>query len=262
MLSVKLSFGKLHTLIEELGFVIERLEDRQNALTHTINASPVTIAQVEADLPFFRNEQGRLRRILEAPESPYQVAREGGPPVGGAMIKTLPELIADLRASPTEATLRNVLSDLKQSNYEDIVRMAEYNEAYLDGLTPLQKQSQVLMIVREVMNFLPRYVGRGGAMIKNFTQLIADIEADPSEATLRNVLSDLKESDHEPVKQYAQTLEGYFDALSPDQKEAALPGIYIELVPFLGTYARRERRRRGGSRKTRKSQRRKNLRRV
>ncbi len=257
MLSVRLSSRKLHTLIEELGEVIERLEDRQDDLTRTINASPVAIAQVQADLDFFRNEQRRLRRILEAPESHYEVAREGAPPVGGAMIKTLPELIADLRASPTEATLRNVLSDLKESNYEDIVRMAEYNEAYLDGLTPLQKQSQVLMIVREVMNFLPRYVGRGGAMTKYFRELVADIQADPSESTLLNVISDMEESEHDPVKAYAQTLKQYLQGLRPDQKEAAIASVYERLLPFLQIFANRERRRGGGRRKT---TRRKNMR--
>jgi hypothetical protein len=183
MLSVKLSPRKLNTLIQEIQHVITRLEARRDELNSTVGSSNNNRNQVREKIVFFQNELQRLRQIAAVPPGPPGASREGAPQ-------------------------------------------------------------------------------RGGDMIKSFTELLADIEADRSESTLRNVLSDMKESDQEPVRQYAQTLEGYFDALSPDQKEAALPGIYIELVPFLGIYARRERRRRGGGRKTRKSQRRKNLRRV
>ena len=262
MLSVRFSSRKLRTLVEELGDVIERLEDRRDDFVRTINTPQEAIDQVQNDILFFTNEQRRLRRILESPEPPYEVAREGGPLVGGAMIKTLPELLADLRESPTEATLRNVLSDMKESGNQEIVRYAEYNERYLNLLTPLQKQSQVLMIVREVMNFLPRHIMRGGAMIKNFRELLADIRADPSESTLLNVLSDMKESDQDPVRSYGQSLEQYFQGLRPDEKPAAVAAIIQNLVPFLQIYAGRERRRHGGQRKTRKSNGRKNMRKL
>ena len=44
---------------------------------------------------------------------------------GGAMIKPLPELIADLEREPTKATLENVISDLKASDDRRLMGMGE-----------------------------------------------------------------------------------------------------------------------------------------
>ncbi len=54
---------------------------------------------------------------------------------------------------------------------------------------------------------------RGGAMIKTVRELVLDLERDPSEATLRNVISDLKESPNDVLR---STAEGQEFALNDD----------------------------------------------
>lgn len=48
---------------------------------------------------------------------------------------------------------------------------------------------------------------RGGAMQKTVRELVVDLERDPSESTLRNVLSDLKESPNDVLRVNAQDQE-------------------------------------------------------
>ena len=44
-------------------------------------------------------------------------------------------------------------------------------------------------------------------MVKTFRELKADLEREPTEATLRNVLSDLKGADNARLKDYAEEME-------------------------------------------------------
>ena len=48
---------------------------------------------------------------------------------------------------------------------------------------------------------------RGGAMTKPLRELIADLERDPSKATLENVISDLKASGNRAYEDYGASLE-------------------------------------------------------
>jgi hypothetical protein len=81
---------------------------------------------------------------------------------GGAMVKTMQELKADLEREPTEATLRNVLSDLKGADNARLKDYAEEMEERLeDDAPPYQnRDDRVRMIVERVVGLL-NMQGRG-----------------------------------------------------------------------------------------------------
>ncbi len=53
---------------------------------------------------------------------------------------------------------------------------------------------------------------RGGAMSKTLRELVVDLERDPSESTLRNVLTDLKESPNAVLRVNAESQERALEA--------------------------------------------------
>ena len=81
---------------------------------------------------------------------------------GGAMVKTMQELKADLEREPTEATLRNVLSDLKGADNGRLREYAEEMEERLEDAAPpyQNRDDRVRMIVERVVGLL-NMQGRG-----------------------------------------------------------------------------------------------------
>ena len=125
---------------------------------------------------------------------------------GGAMIKSIPELIRDLEVPGVDrSTLENALSDLKAN---DNRHLASYAEGLEENLRePLQAgedmDGRVRDIVRRIHGMLRMYGRgrrrkttrrRGGALTKPLPQLLEDLNRDPSKATLENVISDFKTS--------------------------------------------------------------------
>jgi hypothetical protein len=72
---------------------------------------------------------------------------------GGAMVKTVRELVLDLERNPTEATLRNVLSDLKESPNPVLRDTADGQERLLD-LPPQADPDPMPVRVRNVIGLL------------------------------------------------------------------------------------------------------------
>jgi hypothetical protein len=60
---------------------------------------------------------------------------------------------------------------------------------------------------------------RGGAMSKTLRELVVDLERDPSESTLRNVLTDLKESPRAMLRANAEDQERALDAPIREEDE-------------------------------------------
>jgi pyruvate-formate lyase len=78
------------------------------------------------------------------------------------MVKTMQELKADLEREPTEATLRNVLSDLKGADNGRLREYAEEMEERLEDAAPpyQNRDDRVRMIVERVVGLL-NMQGRG-----------------------------------------------------------------------------------------------------
>ncbi len=86
---------------------------------------------------------------------------------------------------------------------------------------------------------------RGGAMIKSYAQLLRDLERDPTEATLRNVLSDFKGADDNPrMKDYGEEYEARLeDPLRPGETRAdRVRSIIVNVTGLLRMYGRGRRR--------------------
>ncbi len=86
---------------------------------------------------------------------------------------------------------------------------------------------------------------RGGAMVKTFRELKADLEREPTEATLRNVLSDLKGADNARLREYAEEMEERLeDAAPPYQNRDDRVRMIVErVVGLLDMHGRGRRRR-------------------
>jgi hypothetical protein len=88
---------------------------------------------------------------------------------------------------------------------------------------------------------------RGGAMIKNYAELLRDLERDPTETTLRNVLSDFKGADDNPrMRDYGEEYEERLeDPLRPGETRAdRVRSIIMNVTGLLRMYGRG---RRGGA---------------
>jgi hypothetical protein len=86
---------------------------------------------------------------------------------------------------------------------------------------------------------------RGGAMSKTIRELKADLERDPTESTLRNVLSDFKGADDNPrLRDYGQEYEDRLeDPLRAGETRADRVRMIIErVVGLLRMYGRGRRR--------------------
>jgi hypothetical protein len=85
---------------------------------------------------------------------------------------------------------------------------------------------------------------RGGAMVKSMRELKADLEREPTEATLRNVLSDLKGADNGRLREYAEEMEERLeDAAPPYQNREDRVRMIVERVVGLLNMQGRGRRR-------------------
>jgi hypothetical protein len=174
---------------------------------------------------------------------------------GGAMTKPLRELVADLERDPSKSTLENVISDLRASDRQ-ILR--DLGIVFADQLrAPLaageRMDDRVQRIIADTIRSLRTYGGgrrrktrrRGGAMSKTLPELIADLERDPTKATLENVLSDLKAGDNPALVSYAQGLEENLrePLRGGETMEQRVRDIIVRITGFLGRF-------RGGRRKT------------
>jgi hypothetical protein len=86
---------------------------------------------------------------------------------------------------------------------------------------------------------------RGGAMIKSYAEHLRDLERDPTEATLRNVLSDFKGSDDNPrMRDYGENFEERLeDPLRPGETRAdRVRDIIVRVTGLLRMYGRGRRR--------------------
>jgi hypothetical protein len=82
-------------------------------------------------------------------------------------------------------------------------------------------------------------------MTKGVRELLRDLERDPFESTLRNVLSDLKADDSNPrIREYAEEMEELLDApIEPSQtKEERVRMIIMRVAGLLRMHGRGRRR--------------------
>ncbi len=82
-------------------------------------------------------------------------------------------------------------------------------------------------------------------MVKTYAELLRDLERDPTEATLRNVLSDFKGADDNPrMKDYGEEYEARLeDPLRPGETRAdRVRSIIVNVTGLLRMYGRGRRR--------------------
>ncbi len=81
---------------------------------------------------------------------------------GGAMIKSVAELIEDLERNPTEATMRNVFSDLQSSGNPQLERYGRHMEERLGGDPGVNRDELAPLLARQVVRYLRegRFGGR------------------------------------------------------------------------------------------------------
>jgi hypothetical protein len=80
---------------------------------------------------------------------------------------------------------------------------------------------------------------RGGAMQKTVRELVVDLERDPSEATLRNVLSDLKESPNDVLRVNSQDQERILNVLvrgDGEPRRREVDRMIRNLLPIMRNY--------------------------
>jgi hypothetical protein len=201
---------------------------------------------------------------------------------GGAMIKTIAELLEDLQASRTRATLENIISDLEQSGDRELEAHARVVKLALQR-NPGEEGARVYLPITE--RFLkerlpagdmaaapPAGGRRGGAMSRSPEELIADLERDPSRATLENVVdeflnsgtplleatgralrSELQEGPARPLDEQIRLAKGVLGRVI---REGGRPGIPPRRLPPPPPPGGWDRPRPGGRRHTKRSTRR------
>jgi len=136
---------------------------------------------------------------------------------GGAMIKTFAEHLEDLRASRTRATLENILSDFEQSG---VRVLEEYARVVKQNLRDNPGEEGARLYFASAESMLRRHIPvegrgrrrkttrrRGGAMIKTIAELLEDLRASRTRATLENILSDLEQSGDRELEAHARIVK-------------------------------------------------------
>jgi hypothetical protein len=189
---------------------------------------------------------------------------------GGAMSKSVAQLLNELDDDPSEASLRNVLSELKESGHAWTVEFAHSMERGINAhkaagtLTGQLLQGGISYVKDRMRKGRIKDGGRrktrrrGGAMSKTLRELVVDLERDPSESTLRNVLTDLKESPRAMLRANAEDQERALDAPIREEDEPRprrvrrIIGIMLPMMralQYVGGRRKTTRRDRGGRRK-------------
>jgi hypothetical protein len=175
---------------------------------------------------------------------------------GGAMGKSAAQLLNELDDDPSEASLRNVLSELKNSGDAWTVAFAHAMERGINAhkaagtLTGQLLQGGIGYVKDRIRKGKIKDGGRrktrrrGGAMVKSMRELKADLERDPTEATLRNVLSDLKGADNGRLREYAEEMEERLEDDAPpyQNREDRVRMLVERVVGLLNMHGRGRRR--------------------